>query len=613
VLWASGGDGGHALFPGGGWQPLALDLLRDLWTWAEREGVPLRLAAHHGPLDLVPGADGRPQPVGDAINTAAWILTRGSAAGIVVSSQFRRAAGPLPGAEFHEPRTLRSKQGRRQVLCLLSLADLGRRSRWSDPVTVDEQRLREAVDRRDGLEAVYRAKRLMQVNGMDAGVTSALARLQPMHFRSRVGTGDETVNPIFGHLGPGNLRRMIGLGQLIELRYNEVLCRAGDAGSTMFVILRGQIGVYRPDERAGRKGAGPRVTLSEGDVVGELAFALNRPRTADLVSLGDTALLAFEYEELSKLLNGQGEMIWEFMTGRALEHVSQHVPYLVGRPLSSLPDAERREWLELLQGLQAGCQIVTRQPHRRVTMADIRRRDGRMAAGGICILASGSLRSLTTEGKELDGERFPLLYVDLPDLVVTPDHEYKVDRGPAKIIFIGLEAINQLPPAVHGRLVRGLERALPSLFHYDTFISYSFADLPTAERWERALTARGLRVFRDSPVVGERYPEMDGRALLDSLTLLVLVSPQTMVKDASRSWVLKEVRFRERHFEKPRIIPVQLPQGDPQALDIMYSAIQAAGREAAAIDEAAALIGAIRNGGAEPPYGLRRHAGSRIT
>lgn len=599
VLWASGGDGGHVLFLDDDWQTPLLELLRDLRTWAEREAVPLRIGAHHGPLEVIPGADGRLQPVGEAINTAAWILTRASSAGIVVSAQFRIAFGSRPGVEFHDRRPLRSKHGNRpQALHLMSLTGLGRRSEWSDPVAADQDRLREAADRGEGLEAVYWAKRLMQVNGGDRAVTGALARIRPEHFGH---------NPVLGHLSAAALRRVIELGDLIELQYNEYLCRSGDSGRTMFLILRGQIGVDSPNERPKRNGARRLATLSEGAIVGELAFALDQRRTADLISLGDTAVLSFDYEQLSKLLKQQGHMILEFMTGRALEHVSQHVPYLVGRPLSALPEPERREWQELLAVLQSGCHIITREAHQRLTLADIRRRDRRTAAGGIYILAAGHLESVSIEGKELDGEGFPLLYVDLPDLVVAPDHEYTVDRGPARLIFIRREAINQLPATAHGRLIRELKHELRSLYHYDVFMSYNFGDERAAERLERALRDMGLAVFRDSPAhLGERYPERDAGALLDSLVLLVLVSEHAMLKAGDRSWLLKEVRFREQHFEKPQIVPIRLPGGDPQQIGLMYPTIDAEADPEAAAQKVAVLVRAIRSGEAEPPYGHRR-------
>jgi CRP-like cAMP-binding protein/class 3 adenylate cyclase len=612
VLWASAGDGGNVLFLMDGWQRPALDLVRKLYRWAERGEVPLRIAGHVGDVAVIPGADGRRQPVGDAINEADGILERGSPAGIVVSSQFRLAAQDQLGVEFHDQRQLRLKHGTPLELWLLSLPELGLRSRWSDAVRADRQQLLDAIAEHRGMDAVYYAKRLLQVNGVDEEVTEALAGLGPMDFRYVSANGDERVNPVLAHLDPGRLRKMLGQGQLVERSYNEVLCQRGDTGSTMFVILRGQIGVYTADDGATPEPARPRVTLSEGQIVGELAFALSRRRTADLVSLGNTALLSFEYDEVAKLLNGSGEMIWDFMNRRALEHVSQNVAYLIGRQLSTLPQDERQMWRGMLNVLRTDCQIISCGRHQRITLGDVRPCDDDRA-GGIYILASGLLQSESNPDKRLDGDGFPLLYVDLPDLVVAPDHAYTVEEGPAKIIYIGLEAINALRHPVHTRLVGQLKRSMASMYHYDVFIAYTAADEAAAERWERALTHAGLRVFRDAPHPGDAYPTRDGAALLDSLTTLVLVSRRTADRETDRNWVRKEIDFRERHFDRqPQIVPIQLPGGDPQEFELYYSQIDAVRREHAAIQEAVELVRAIRGGDREPPHALRRHPGTRI-
>lgn len=611
VLWASGGDGGHVLFLMDDWQGPALDLLRDLIRFTQRARIRLRIVAHFGPLVVFRGADGRLQPVGDAINTTGWILSLGSAAGIVVSSAFRTALGPMPGVELHDDRQLRLKHGGPLELWLMSLPRLGLRSRWSDAVEADRCQLRRAVDEGRGLDAVYYAKRLLQVNSVDEDVAEAMARLRSAHFRYRTESGEEDVNPILGHLDPASRRRVIGQGQLIERGYNEVLCRLGDTGNTMFVILRGQVGVYSPGDHDRPNPARPRATHSEGEIVGELAFALNRPRTADLVSLGDTALLSFEYEEVSKLLNGRGELLRDYMHGRALEHVSQRVPYLVGRSLTTLPEEERHSWLGTLGVLRSDCQIISRGRHQRITLADIRPAGDDQEGAGVYILAGGRLQSTANPEKRLDGGRFPLLYVDLPDLVVCPDHPYTVEEGPARIIFIGLSAIDELRHPVRARLVRQLKRAAPDLYHYDAFIACNFADTVVAEHWETVLRAAGLRVFRDTAEPGDAFAVKDGAALLDSLTMLVLVSRTVIEKPADRSWLLKEVTFRRRFDGQPRIVPIQLPGGDPQAIGLLYVPIDA-GRPGAT-ETAIAKIRAIRRGEEEPPYALSGRFETHIT
>ena len=602
MLWTSGGDGGHVLFLMDDWQRPALQLVAELHRWAERAQVPLRIAGHVGELDLIRGADGRVQPVGDAINAAGWIVTRGSAAGAVVSSRFRAGALGQPGVRFHDERRLRLKHGTPLELWLMSLPECGLESRWSGAIEADRQKLVDAVEQGRGMDAVYYAKRLLQVNRHDEEVFEQLARLDPMHFKYLNTKGAERLNPVLGHLGPANLRDVIDQGQLVERAYNEVLCRRGDTGRSMFIILRGQIGVYTAEDGEEPDPARPRVTLSEGQIVGELAYALNRRRTADLVSLGDTALLSFEFDEVSRPF--EGEMVKDRMNRSALEHV-------LGRLLGTLPGDDR---LAILNVLRSDCDIISCPPPRRVTLEDVQREHG--VGSGIYILAGGSLRSeWDRKEKILDGETFPLLYVDLPDLVVVPDGDrYVVVEGPAKIVYIGQRAIDALRQPLRDRLVRKLQRLVAGMYHYDAFIAYNFEDEPAAHRWEEALRRAGLRVFRDRARPGNPYAERDSAALLDSLTMLVLCSHHVQRKDADRNWLMKEVEFRLQHFAQPRIVPVMLPGGDPQSLELFYAAIRAENREAAAIDEAIELIASIRSGEDDegPPCALRRHLGIRI-
>ncbi|HXM58524.1 MAG TPA: cyclic nucleotide-binding domain-containing protein [Candidatus Dormibacteraeota bacterium] len=603
VHWVDTGDGGYLLFLARSWQADLLVQVRNLLQWAAQGGTPVRVALHYGTVQLIRDEDGTGQ-TGSLLDSIEWFLTRGSEAGIVASEQFREALGDQPGAEFHDTRQLRLKHGQPVVLHLMSLPGTGQRSQWSPAVAEDYRLLLEAGARHSGFDSVYYGKRLLQVNSEDPIVAQALARLDPLAFAYETDHGRKTVNELLGNVGPTNLRRLVQLGQLVERRYNEVLCRRGDAGSAMFVILRGQVGVYNGTEDGdAAEPARPLATHSEGEIVGELAFALNRPRTADLVCLGDTALLAFEWEQVERLLKSKGERYHELVTARALEHVSQRVPFLIGRPLPTLSETERREWMGWLSILQQGCEILHCRPHKSISLSDLRRRC-QTKTGGVFILASGHLQSQATAEKRLDGAEFPLLYVDLPDLAVAPDHEYVADHGPAKVIFIRRDAINALPQPAHARLVRELRLAMRSLYRYDVFLAHSFDDAAIVEQWEQELEALGLTVFRDSPKpFGEPWDQKDGRALLDSLVTLVFVSPYV----TPTSVAMQEKAFRERHFARnPRIAPVALPGGDPRRLGIMYPPVRTA-------HEVASLVRAIRDGVEEPPYGLTRQSGARIT
>lgn len=610
VLWLPGGDGGHVLFLSESWVEVLFELLGTLWQWAEHEAVPLRIAAHHGPVEVIniKGPRGGPSPVGEAINTATSILTRGSAAGIVVSEEFRKAVGSArAGVTFHDQRDLRLKHGRPHLLYLMSLTDRSRRSQWMGPVEVDQERLVDAVKDGRGFDAVYYAKRLLQVNSVDGVVTQALARVDPLHFRYRTSRNVETINAVLGHLDQKSLRRTVELGQLVERGYNEIICRHGDTGNTMFIILRGQVGVYIPQQDRQRNIARPSLTLSEGEIVGELAFALRHKRTADLVALGDTALLSFEYEQLRDVLGGRGAMIWEYMNGSALEHVSQRVPFLIGRQLSDLDESARQDWIDRLGTLKSNCRILTTEPNEPFTLNKLRSKELSAANGGVYILTSGVLTSSTSKGKRLDGERLPIVYVDLPGYIVAPDHEFVVEAGPATFLFLGLDAINDLAPDARSTLIHSLKRELHNLYYYDVFMSYNFTDETHVEAWEQSLTEKGLRVFRDMPHrPAQPYATRDLSALLDSLTMLVFVSPTMMVKPAEHNWVEKEMDFRKEHFDHVSLIaPVQLGAGDPQQKKIWYSVVRHP-------DEVVKLVKAIKDGEQEPPHGWARHVGTQL-
>ena len=584
-IWASGGDGGHVLFLDPHWQADALDLVRALRQWAHEQDVPLRIVGHAGAVSVLPGADGRDQPVGEGINQAGAILELGTARGIVVSAEFRReletaAAGDV---RFHDPRPHLLRNAGEREFFLMSLPGLP--SLWASPADDDREHIHHAA----GWEALYHAKRLLQINSADADVDLALRQLRATDFWLQVPREANTQlpNPFFGQLGGRALREVIRLGQLVERRYDEVLCRVGEDGNTMFLILRGLVGVYNTGGSPGEELGRPEFVLGPGEIVGELAFGLNRKRTADLVTLADTSLLAFTVEELSERLAAtpaDAEIrvgIDRFITSRVLEHVSHDVPYLIGRDRSGPLAATTVPAESLLEDLLVDTRMVTWGPvDGPVTLDSL----GAQGTGpGLYVLVAGSLESRTITDKSLVGTDFPVLYVDLPRALLTPDHEYVARQRPVKILHIGAPALDQLPPAVLAGVMDELKRDVARRYHYDVFISYNFGDGDAVERWRTALTAAGLRIYVDTPVPGERFTTRIEHSLLDSLTMVAFISPHTMVKALEHNWVRKEIRFRETAFDNPWILPVRLPGGQLDDFGLRYTMIDARDDEAAAI------------------------------
>ncbi len=79
----------------------------------------------------------------------------------------------------------------------------------------------------------------------------------------------------------------------------ETLIRAGDEGSSMFVVHNGRVAVQVPDR------AGPRTvaTLTEGNFFGEMALFTGEPRTANVVAVDETEVLEIGHTAMKHLFD----------------------------------------------------------------------------------------------------------------------------------------------------------------------------------------------------------------------------------------------------------------------------------------------------------------------
>ncbi|MFY1683645.1 cyclic nucleotide-binding domain-containing protein [Micromonospora sp. WMMD730] len=633
VVWASGGDGGHVIFCGADWQQAALDLVTALRRWSISERVPLRVTAHAGLVRFLDGADGRRQPVGAGINTAGWLLSRGPAAGVLVSRAFRRA---IEGADiairvvFDCERRLRDKSGKEQDLELMSVGE--DRSAWDDPTEEDRRRLEFARTAGLGWETVYRAKRILQIDSSDEEAEAAIRDLERRHLgylREEV-RGDS--NPFFEHLTQPSFRDVILAGQLVERGYNEYICRTGDGGETMFVILRGQVGVYLPGREGEGVSSAPDFIHGEGEIVGELAFAMSRRRTADLVALTDTTLLTFDIKELKARLPAD---VWTnvraFMRARALEHVGPRVQFLGGGTNSAPSARGERSWKLIRAKIVQHCDLIqierTRSTHFTYDLVQEARRkddvpgrgveDDPTAGHGAYLLVGGQLReAMRSETSGVDrrplpeSEGYPLLWVNLPGTVILPKREFHIEEEPVTVLHLRESGLIGLDAPQRDAFYQDLRLAAASCFEYDAFISYNQGDADAADRWQRAMKDAGLRVFRDVPRTGEEFPGRIAAAIRQSRALVALVSPHVMVKSDADNWVIREINAHQHFFDHRCVFPVILPGGDHKNIVHGYAPIKADRGEAIAMKRLIDELKDLRDGLREPPYSLTEKTGA---
>jgi len=92
---------------------------------------------------------------------------------------------------------------------------------------------------------------------------------------------------VFSPLSPDELRQLAKATAGHVFAPSETLIRAGDEGSSMFVVHSGRVAVQISDR------GGPRTVaeLTEGNFFGEMALFTGAPRTANIVALEETEVL----------------------------------------------------------------------------------------------------------------------------------------------------------------------------------------------------------------------------------------------------------------------------------------------------------------------------------
>lgn len=85
----------------------------------------------------------------------------------------------------------------------------------------------------------------------------------------------------------------------------EIVIRAGEPGSSMFVVHHGRVSVQISDNGRPRTVA----TLKEGDFFGEMALFTGEPRTANVVALEETEVLEIGHGAMKKVFDTNPDLV----------------------------------------------------------------------------------------------------------------------------------------------------------------------------------------------------------------------------------------------------------------------------------------------------------------
>lgn len=127
-------------------------------------------------------------------------------------------------------------------------------------------------------------------------------------------------SPLARELTDKECEALAALITLHLLKDGEVLLREGQSDSNLYVVVSGAIAAALPDEE------GKMRTLHElthGDLVGELSFMDNTPRTHSLIARGATRVFSLNREKFETLIPLQPMLVYKVM--RAIMRVAHAV------------------------------------------------------------------------------------------------------------------------------------------------------------------------------------------------------------------------------------------------------------------------------------------------
>ncbi len=103
--------------------------------------------------------------------------------------------------------------------------------------------------------------------------------------------------PLFAQCSKSDLQRIARIAEEIDFEAGHLLMREGERGHEVFVVVSGQLEVWR------RREGGQIAQLGPGEVVGEMALLSKKPRNATVRAATPTHLLQIRDTDFLKLLD----------------------------------------------------------------------------------------------------------------------------------------------------------------------------------------------------------------------------------------------------------------------------------------------------------------------
>lgn len=115
--------------------------------------------------------------------------------------------------------------------------------------------------------------------------------------------------PLFRPLNDRELLRVLQVTDVVPYKPGQVVMQEGERGGELFIVLGGTLKVVRGETEL--------ATLSPGDHVGEMALVRSQPRSATVVSAGESELMVIRRTEFFEILRKEHQLavklLWQFL------------------------------------------------------------------------------------------------------------------------------------------------------------------------------------------------------------------------------------------------------------------------------------------------------------
>jgi cAMP-dependent protein kinase regulator len=191
------------------------------------------------------------------------------------------------------------------------------------------------------LQAISVNKMILRIDPSLKEVTDRLARLYIEKSGETQPRQTLPPIPLFSDLKQQELQSLLSRVHVTTFPQNAYICREGEAGESLMVISRGEVGIFKQDT------AGKETWIHSrgaGDFFGEFSFFTDRKRYASIKTLTECEILEISRNDLDEVIKAHPrvkEVLYNFFTQRVLDF------FLALSPLfSSLSQPERGEVLQ---------------------------------------------------------------------------------------------------------------------------------------------------------------------------------------------------------------------------------------------------------------------------